>query len=256
MTNYKKHSEFNKGTRCSVEACDNEAEFEVVLYDYYSLINETYYEQDFTCPFLCSTHLYINEKDAKGERKPRGYVAYPYTNQHHAQGYSKYNPISEVYPELFKSVGVEDNKQMQVDLNTINDELIAYLAKHPEYLRKLDPRKFEELIADILHNQGYDVTLTPKSKDGGKDIVAIHKDIFGHQMFIVECKRYNENNKVGVELVRGLYGVHQAGNYNQSILATTSTFTKGAIDFAKPLNFQLSLKDYNSVIEWCKAYKI
>ncbi|MEI8136769.1 MAG: hypothetical protein WCH21_05515, partial [Bacteroidota bacterium] len=54
----------------------------------------------------------------------------------------------------------ENNKQLQIDLNEINDELIAYLAKHPEFLRQLHHRKFEELIAEIFRNKGYDVTLT------------------------------------------------------------------------------------------------
>jgi len=71
----------------------------------------------------------------------------------------------------------------------------------------------------------------------------------------VECKRYQEKTKVGVEMVRGLYGVKTAEQYNQAILVTTSTFTKPAIDFVKPLKFQLELKDYNDITEWCKSYK-
>ena len=73
-------------------------------------------------------------------------------------------------------------------------------------------------------------------------------------MFIVECKKYHESKKVGVELVRGLYGVQKQGNYNQAILATTSTFTKDAIEFVKPLKLELALKDYTDIITWCQIY--
>lgn len=121
-------------------------------------------------------------------------------------------------------------------------------------MREMNPRKFEELIAAILHDKGYEVTLTPSTKDGGKDIIAVYNSPFGHQMFIVECKRYNPENKVGVELVRGLYGIKSAENYNQAIIATTSTFTKGAIDFVKPLKFQLELKDFEDIKGWIKNY--
>lgn len=242
-------------TTCSVSNCTNVADYVVMLYDYYREYNETFYNQDYTCPFICSKHMEANERGAKGERRPRAYVYYPHTNKHGAQGYTKYEPLANTRPELFLEPNVENNVQLQIDLNEINSELIKYLALHPEYLRHLHPRKFEELIADILNNQGYDATLTPRTRDGGKDIIAVHKSIIGHQMLIVECKRYSEENKVGVEVVRGLYGVQQAERYNQAIIATTSTFSKQAIDFVKPLNFQLALKDYDSIIEWCKAYK-
>ena len=254
MENYTKHIDYTVGAKCSVQGCENLAEYEVILYDYYDFVNDTFYEQDYTCPFLCQMHLDINEQKAEGERRPRGSVYYPYTNRHVAQGYSKYNPLKEVYPQLFSLGDLEDDKRIQVDLKEINDELITYLVKHPEFMRQMHPRKFEELITEIIRSKGYDVTLTPATKDGGKDIIAIYKTPFGHQMFIVECKRYKEENKVGVEIVRALYGVTQAERFNQAILVTTSTFTKGAIDFVKPLKFQLELKDYNDVTEWCREY--
>lgn len=257
MENYSRQHRFEIGTKCSVENCENNAEFEVVMYDFYEYYEEpeTFYEQDYTCPFLCQKHLNINEENAEGERRPRGIVHYPYTNRHNAQGYSKYNPIKEVYPQFFSSEEIENNSQFQIELNDINEELIAYLSKHPEYMRQLHHRKFEELIAEIIRSKGFDVTLTPQTRDGGKDIIALYKSPFGHQMFIVECKKYNEDNKVGVELVRGLYGVKMAERATQGILVTSSTFTKDAKDFVKPLEFELELKDYNDITQWCKDYK-
>jgi hypothetical protein len=251
---YIKHIEYRPGTSCSVENCNSIADFEVVLYDFYPISSSAFYEQDFTCPFICERHMEENEEKAEGERIPRGTVYYPYTNKHSAQGYSKYNPLEEVYPLMFNSGGIENNKILQVDLNEINTELIKYLAKHPEYMRQMHPRKFEELIAEIFKEKGYDVTLTPTSRDGGKDIIAAYNTPLGHQLFIVECKRYKEKNKVGVEVVRGLYGVQIAGNYNQGIIATTSTFTKDAIDFVKPLKFQMELNGFAEIKEWIENY--
>lgn len=253
MSDYPKHINYTKETKCSVKECGNLADYEVVLYDYYDYAKETFYEQDYTCPFICQSHLEENETKAEGERRPRGVVYYPYTNQDRAQGYSKYNPLKEVYPQFFSSEQIENNKKLQVDLNEVNTELIAYLAKHPEFLHELHHRKFEELIAEIFRNKGYDVTLTPKTRDGGKDIIALYKSPFGHQMFIIECKKYT-TKKVGVELVRGLYGVKTAERYTQAILVTTSTFTKDAKEFVKPLRFELDLKDYNDITQWCKEF--
>ncbi len=251
MENYPRQIKIEKNQKCSV--CNELAEYEVILYDYYDFANETFYEQDYTCPFLCEKHMELNEQNAEGERRPRGRVDYPYTNKHLAQGYSKYIPLKDVYNEFFET-NAENDATLQIDLNEVNDELIKFLAIHPEFMLQLHHRKFEELIASIFRNKGYEVTLTPPTRDGGKDIIALYKSPFGHQMFIIECKRYNKENKVGVELVRNLYGVKTAERCTQGILVTTSTFSKYAIDFVKPLKYELELKDFTDITNWCKEY--
>ena len=69
------------------------AVFEAFLYDHYAELQQEFYEQDFTCPFLCEAHKNENEARAQGARVPRGVVRYPYTNRHSAQGYTKYERL-------------------------------------------------------------------------------------------------------------------------------------------------------------------
>jgi hypothetical protein len=72
----KKHIPFKSESKCSVKNCPNGADYEVYLYDYYPPpINEEFFEQDFTCPFLCETHMHENEEKAKGIRRPRSSVS-------------------------------------------------------------------------------------------------------------------------------------------------------------------------------------
>ena len=78
---------------CSVHGCENVAAVEVVLYDVYP-DGTVFYEQDHTCSYLCCEHVKANEQAASGERRPRGVVRYPYTNQGHAQGFTIYRPFS------------------------------------------------------------------------------------------------------------------------------------------------------------------
>ena len=77
---------------CSVPGCDKPATHLVVLYDEYPY-GAIFEEQDYTCPFICDEHKAINEMRACGVRRPRGFVRYPFTNQHWAQGWTKYVPI-------------------------------------------------------------------------------------------------------------------------------------------------------------------
>jgi hypothetical protein len=78
---------------CRVKGCERSADFEVFLYDVYLYHGEVFFAQDFTCPFLCSRHMILNEEGFKGRREPRGMSVYQYTNQECAQGFSIYKPL-------------------------------------------------------------------------------------------------------------------------------------------------------------------
>lgn len=255
MNNIKKYVNYETTTKCSVPDCENSAEYEVYLYDYYDSFNEEFIEQDYTCPFICEKHMHINEKNARGEKRPRGFVSYPYTNRHNAQGYTRYQPVREIYSEIYNDGLLVDNSSLRVDFTDVNTELIKYLSRKPELMYELNSRKFEELIAELFFRKGYEVSLTPRTRDGGKDIYAIRKDSIAPTLYVVEAKRYNKANKVGVEIVRGLYGVKSAERANVGVIVTTSSFTKDAIDFASPLNYELSLRDFDNLKEWLKEYK-
>jgi hypothetical protein len=77
---------------CSVPGCDVKADYEVILYDIYTN-GDLFFEQDETCNFICKKHATENEEEAKGERRPRGVVTYPYTNLHSAQGFTIYKQL-------------------------------------------------------------------------------------------------------------------------------------------------------------------
>jgi restriction endonuclease Mrr len=194
-----------------------------------------------------------NEKDAVGARQPRGYVRYPFTNRHGAQGYTKYAPVAAAFEELLLVPQVA-TETVQIYLET-NEELLRYLAEHPELLRDVSPRKFEEVVAAIFRNRGFSVEVTPRTRDGGRDILAVEHTKFGSSLNLVECKRYAQTRRVGVETVRGLYGVVTAENATRGVIVTTSAFTSVALDFASPLTYRLSLHDYDALKGWLQDFR-
>ena len=144
--------------------------------------------------------------------------------------------------------------QTRLELITANDELITFLSKHPKLVYDINPRKFEEVVAEIFKDMGFEVIITPKTRDGGNDIRAIRKDTIGTLLFLIECKRYAPNRPVGIEVVRSLYGVTMAEQANCGIVATTSYFSKDAKEFASKVKYHLSLRDYNAIKGWIKNY--
>lgn len=150
-------------------------------------------------------------------------------------------PLTKASPEYSRIV---------VSVSDANAEILGLLKREPELAWQLAPRKFEEIVAEILGRQGYDVTLTPASGDGGFDIYAARKDGLGKFLYLVECKRYVPPNKVGVEIARSLYGVIQTQRATAGAIVTTSFFTAGAEAFRREVQHQLHLHDYIALQKW------
>ena len=82
------------------------------------------------------------------------------------------------------------------------------LENHPELLPEFasSPENFEQFIAGAYDKAGYLVTLTPRSGDGGRDIVA-EKRGYGAIRILDQCKAFSKGRRVGQNDVRALLGV-------------------------------------------------
>jgi hypothetical protein len=171
--------------------------------------------------------------------------------------------IIEPTPALYKNdnseaeqiySSYEDNLKIGNTVVSINDEIKRYLAQHPEKIYNLNSRKFEELIADILHDLGFDVELIKATRDGGVDIYAYIRTTVCNFLIFVECKKWAPDNHVGIDIVQRLFGVQQIGQANKSMIITTSYFTEPAIKEAKRYNGMMDLHDFNSLKDWLIKY--
>ena len=126
--------------------------------------------------------------------------------------------------------------------------------KEREFL-DLKPREFEKIIAELLRSQGFETELTKQTRDGGYDIRAFCK-IDGQfpMKFLVECKRYREDRKVGVEIVRAFKQVVFEEGANKGILVATSYFTKDAKDKQQETPWLLDYRDKDAVMKWIEDY--
>lgn len=140
--------------------------------------------------------------------------------------------------------GGHEERAIISDVRFVSDELLKAVRADPQLVHALTPREFEELSAELFHRQGYEVTITPQTRDGGKDLYLAKADGFGSFLYIVECKRYAPDNPVDVGVVRALYGVAQHERVTAAMTLTTSYFSKDASDFAAEVQYQLALKDF------------
>lgn len=96
-------------------------------------------------------------------------------------------------------------------------------------------RDFERLVGDGFRLQGYRVAETGGGgPDGGVDLV-LKK---GSEKFVVQCKQWRAL-KVGVTVVRELYGVMAARGAAGGFVVTSGRFTGDAVEFARGRNIEL-----------------
>lgn len=151
----------------------------------------------------------------------------------------------------------KDEKIALITVDHLPLKIISKILKNPREVRNVTPRQFEELIADLLNELGFqNIVLTPRSRDGGKDIIASHSIQGIPLTFYFECKRYAEGNKIQLETMRSLLGTmaHESRKVNKGILVTTSTFTKGCKEFILSES-RLDGKDYNDILGWIAEVK-
>lgn len=119
-------------------------------------------------------------------------------------------------------------------LNQYKKKQLLESQKNIDSIRALSWRQFEEMVGEAYRRQGFHVIENQTAgADGGIDI-QLKKDGFRH---LVQCKQYRKS-KVGVSIVREMYGVLIAEKAASMTIITSGYFTQDAQKFAydKPID--------------------
>lgn len=112
-------------------------------------------------------------------------------------------------------------------------------ARATDALDGMSWREFEMLVGEGFRLQGYQVVETGGGgADGGVDLVLRRPGKNGSEKFLVQCKQWRAY-KVGVDVVRELYGVMAARGATGSFVVTSGRFTDEAVNFASGRNMTL-----------------
>ena len=112
-------------------------------------------------------------------------------------------------------------------------------SKATDALDGMSWREFEMLVGEAFRLQGFQVVETGGGgADGGVDLVLTRAGKNGSEKFLVQCKQWRAF-KVGVDVVRELYGVMAARGATGGFVVTSGRFTPEAISFADGRNVTL-----------------
>jgi len=110
----------------------------------------------------------------------------------------------------------------------------ATAASGRAWLRDLDWRQFEELIGAAYRLQGFTVLPTSPGADGGIDLILTR----GPERIFVQCKHWKAW-QVGAPVIRELFGIVVANRATRGIVATSGTFSREAVEFARQSGTEL-----------------
>lgn len=160
----------------------------------------------------------------------------------------------EINLSLYTDTAIDQKSSLIVPaFNKITSELIEYLANNPKFLPSLHWRKFEELLAEIFKNQGFETDLGPGQADGGVDLRLIQRSDMGDMLILVQAKKYAKHRKIQLDPVKALWASVEDEQANKGILVSTSEFIPAAQNFAKRHPFRLELVGPKKLVLWLQS---
>ena len=121
-----------------------------------------------------------------------------------------------------------------------------------DQLRSLTPRQFEELLAEVFYREGYETHLTPPSKDGGRDVIAVLPGPLPY-LVVAEAKHMR---LVKPSVVLAMYGVKSRDKAHMGLVATTGRFSKQTREMTQyTWGRQVGLRDGEEFVAWIRKLK-
>lgn len=119
------------------------------------------------------------------------------------------------------------------DSSTPMWEIRSYLIRNYDKRYNVNPRLFEELVADVYKDFGYHSICTTYSNDGGIDI------ILSKNNYVIGVQVKRTKNRVKAEHIRSLLGALVVNNFKNGIFVSTSDFQKGAYSISNRHSIEL-----------------
>jgi restriction system protein len=134
-------------------------------------------------------------------------------------------------------------------------EIASLLGNNWTAAFQIEPRQWEEILAGALHKEGFSVTLTPRSKDHGRDVIA-EKTGVGCMRMLGSMKAYAPDHLVPREHVHEVLGVVETERATKGMIVTTSDFAPELFDapgLAAEIPNRLELMNGVQLQQWLRG---
>lgn len=150
---------------------------------------------------------------------------------------------------------VDVEAEVRIMLRDLSSRLARLIAKSPDALDHLEWRMVEQVVAEVFEGLGFVVTLTPGSKDGGKDVVLTCAVKGKLAEYYVEIKHWRSSTKVGSMAVEKLLKVLVEEKKDGGLFLSTYGFTSNAFEQLTTIDKQkLKFGDQEKIVTYCQTY--
>jgi restriction system protein len=118
-------------------------------------------------------------------------------------------------------------------------------------LQAISAGELEQLVARLYTMMGYDCELTPPSRDGGRDVIAVRDDAGKRERRLIDCKHYS--GSLHIKDARALLGIVSTEHATVGVLLTTGRATQG-IRQLRDADSRLDLVEGDRLLELLDEY--
>lgn len=146
--------------------------------------------------------------------------------------------------------------RIQLLIRSISHEFATLVAANPESLDHLEWRDLERMMARVMEGLGFETTLTPPSKDGGKDLILVCDATDGEESFIVELKHWRSGKRVGKEEASDFLQVIVAEKRAGGLFLSTSGYSADTFEGLTEVTRQrLRFGDRTKIVLLAQTYQ-
>jgi hypothetical protein len=159
-----------------------------------------------------------------------------------------------VPPEFFAGEP-EIDRQIFFAVNELSVLLCELIARKPEALWRVEWRDSERVVSTSLGGCGFDVTLTPPSKDGGRDVVATCQIHGRRKTYYVEIKHWISGKRVQPSCVEAFLELNVRDGTDLGLFLSTTGYTDAVHRLRSEISRQrLRLGTDTKIVQLCQQF--
>jgi restriction endonuclease Mrr len=140
-------------------------------------------------------------------------------------------------------------------VKTMSHEFARIVAEVPEELNNLEWRDLERMMCRVMEGLGFETTLTPPSKDGGKDLILKCLIKNKAESYIVELKHWRAGKPVVKGAITDFLNVIVSEGRQGGLFLSSSGYAQNVSEgFTKITRQKLKLGDKSKIISLAQTY--
>jgi hypothetical protein len=140
-------------------------------------------------------------------------------------------------------------------ISELSNQLVGLVAADPAFLDHVEWRDLERMLSLVFTGLGFDVDLTPPSKDGGKDLVLRCQVSGASKSYVVEIKHWRSGKKVTKGYISQFVNVIAREQRDGGMYVATSGYSADAIEVMSEIGHErLFLHGREKVVSLCRTY--